>query len=64
MTALLSTTLIAVAAICAATVSVCLHVIDQQTWVSIVAGFGGGTGVVHAVAGSSRAGSGSLGGGG
>lgn len=47
MSALLSTTLIAVAAIAAATVAVCFHVVSSTEWVSIVGAFGGGTGVLH-----------------
>lgn len=51
------TTVLAVAAITAATVAVCLKQIDATDWITIVGAFGGGAGV-HAAAVSSRATSG------
>lgn len=51
MNALLSTTVVAVTAIVAATVAVGLHTIDQTAWLTIVGSFGGVTGGVHLLAG-------------
>lgn len=51
MNALVSTTIVAVTAIVAATVAVGLHTIDQTAWLTIVGSFGGVTGGVHLLAG-------------
>lgn len=49
MSTTFSTTLIALAAIVAATVAVCFHVVTSDQWLSIVGGFGGAGGLLHVI---------------
>lgn len=52
MTALISTTIIAVAAIASATVAVCCRQIDVTDYIAIVGAFGGGLSAAHVAAAS------------
>lgn len=53
MDTVISTALIAVTAIIAATVAVCFHVIGSGEWLGVVGAFGGGTAGVHVIAAKS-----------